>query len=140
MRIQYKWLIPIYIFQEMKLLSLKYNYNVLLPSSYTHISVSNLYISRICLPILPKGNMWTDPVKIQIAHRHMNVEIGTEAAQFPGKEYINGVFLAVYTSCWSTAGPARRGLGSSAGRTPGAAARPVLALTSRSGGGQTSTN
>jgi hypothetical protein len=74
----------------------------------------------------------------------MNVEIGTEAAQFPGKEYINGVFLAVYTSCWSTAGPARRGLGSagcaSAGRTPGAAARPVLALTSRSGGGQTSTN
>jgi hypothetical protein len=25
----------------------------------------------------------------------MNVEIGTEAAQFPGKEYINGIFLAV---------------------------------------------
>jgi hypothetical protein len=27
----------------------------------------------------------------------MNVEIGTEAAQFPEKEYINGIFLAVYT-------------------------------------------
>jgi hypothetical protein len=26
----------------------------------------------------------------------MNVEIGTEAALFPKKEYINGIFLAVY--------------------------------------------
>jgi hypothetical protein len=26
----------------------------------------------------------------------MNAEIGTEAAQFPEKEYINGVFLAVW--------------------------------------------
>ncbi len=25
----------------------------------------------------------------------MNVEIWTEAAQFPGKEYINGIFLAM---------------------------------------------
>jgi hypothetical protein len=25
----------------------------------------------------------------------MNVEIGTEAEQFPEKEYINGIFLAV---------------------------------------------
>ncbi len=25
----------------------------------------------------------------------MDVEIGTEAAQFPEKEYINGIFLAV---------------------------------------------
>ncbi len=28
----------------------------------------------------------------------MNVEIGTEAAQFPEKEYISGIFLAVYVS------------------------------------------
>jgi hypothetical protein len=28
----------------------------------------------------------------------MNVEIGTEATQFPEKEYINGIFLAVYTT------------------------------------------
>jgi hypothetical protein len=27
----------------------------------------------------------------------MNVEIGTEAAQFPEKEYINWIFVAVYT-------------------------------------------
>jgi hypothetical protein len=26
----------------------------------------------------------------------MNVEIGTEAAQLPEKEYINGIFLAAY--------------------------------------------
>jgi hypothetical protein len=28
----------------------------------------------------------------------MNVEIGTEAAQFPEKEYINGIAVAVYNS------------------------------------------
>jgi hypothetical protein len=30
----------------------------------------------------------------------MNVEIGIEAAQFPGKEFINGIFLAEDT-VWS---------------------------------------
>ncbi len=28
----------------------------------------------------------------------MNVEIGTEAALFPEKEYINGIFVAVFAS------------------------------------------
>jgi hypothetical protein len=62
-RIQYKCLVPIYVFQEMKLI-FQYNYNVLSPSSYTHISVRDLYISRIGLPILLPGNMWTDPGNI----------------------------------------------------------------------------
>ncbi len=35
----------------------------------------------IGLPILLQENMWTDPGNIKIA------EIGTEAAQFPEKEY-----------------------------------------------------
>jgi hypothetical protein len=39
--------------------------------------------------------MWSDPGNILIAHRPMNVKIGTEAAQFPEKEYINGISVAV---------------------------------------------
>jgi hypothetical protein len=30
---------------------------------------------------------------------YMNVEIGAEAALFPEKEYINGIFLAVQCKC-----------------------------------------
>jgi hypothetical protein len=35
----------------------------------------------------------------------MNVEIGTEAAQFPEKEYINWIFLAVHAMQVKTALP-----------------------------------
>ena len=53
----------------------KQNYNVLSPSSYTHISVRDLYISRIGVPILLQENMWTAiSWEYTNPHRHMNVE------------------------------------------------------------------
>jgi hypothetical protein len=39
--------------------------------------------------------MWTDLGNIKILLRHMKVKIGTEAVQFPEKEYINEIFVAV---------------------------------------------
>ncbi len=50
--VAYKCLVPIYVFPEIKLLFPKQNYNVLPSTFYTHISVRDLYISRIGLPIL----------------------------------------------------------------------------------------
>ncbi len=48
-RNRYKCLVPIYVFPEIKLLFPKQNFTVLSPSYYTHISVRDLYISRIGL-------------------------------------------------------------------------------------------
>jgi hypothetical protein len=51
-RIQYKCLVPIYVFPEIKQLFPKQKYDIRSPDSYTHIFVRDLYISRIGLPIL----------------------------------------------------------------------------------------
>ncbi len=68
------------------------------PNSHIHVFVSDLSIPTINLPILLQEIMWTDPGNIQVTYRHMLVEKGTEAPQFPEKEYINGIFVAVSIS------------------------------------------
>jgi hypothetical protein len=73
---------------------LKRNCAATVPIS-TFMSVRGLYIPPIDLPILLQENMGTYPWKIEITHRHINVKIGTEAAQFSDKEYINGILVAV---------------------------------------------
>ncbi len=60
----------------------KKNYKVLPPNFYIHISVSDLYISSISLPLLLQPNRQTDPRNLWISHRYINVGIGNEAAQF----------------------------------------------------------
>jgi hypothetical protein len=57
------------IFPEMKLWGL-------VPNSYIHVSVSDLYIPIIGMPILMQQYRWTDRGNIKIAHRYMCVEIG----------------------------------------------------------------
>jgi hypothetical protein len=53
--------------------------------------VSDSYIPTIGLPILLEEICIVD----RWAHRHMNVEIAAEAALFPEKEYISGIFVGV---------------------------------------------
>ncbi len=50
----------------------------LVPNSYIHVSMRDLYIPRIGLPIWLQQNSQTDPGNINIAHRYMDVEIGRQ--------------------------------------------------------------
>jgi hypothetical protein len=65
-RIQYKWLVPIYVFPDIKLFFPKQNYIMFcLPvPTLIYLREIYIYISRISMPILLAGNMWTDPGNI----------------------------------------------------------------------------
>ncbi len=68
-----------------------------LPISTFMLSVSDLYIPTIDLPILLQEICGLIlGINKSLTDMYMNVEIGTEAAKFPEKEYINGIFVAVY--------------------------------------------
>ncbi len=50
----------------------------LIPNSYIYVSVSDLFIPSIGLPIWLQQNRQTDPGNISIAHRYIHVEIGRQ--------------------------------------------------------------
>jgi hypothetical protein len=58
------------------------NFNVLSPNFHTHVSVSDLYIPRIGLPILLQPNRQTGPENVKIADRYMNAGIGMRPHSF----------------------------------------------------------
>jgi hypothetical protein len=70
-------------------------YRGLSPNFYIHAPVSDLYIPKTGLPVLLEEICRPILGLYKIAHRHMNVKIGAEAALFLEKKYISWIFVAV---------------------------------------------
>jgi hypothetical protein len=74
--------------------SQKKEYWGLSPNFHIHVSVSELYIPTMCLPFLLEENVDRSWEYINCSQTH-ECGIGAEAVQFPEKEYINGIAVAV---------------------------------------------
>ncbi len=70
-------------------------YRGLSPNFHIHVSVSELYIPTMGLPFLLEEIC--GPI-LEIYKSLKDVEIEAEAALFPGKEYINGIAVAVWVT------------------------------------------
>ncbi len=63
------------------------------PNFHIHVSVCDRFIYSHDRSAYSAAGKYMDR-SWEIAHRQMNMEVGTEAAQFPEKEHINGIFVA----------------------------------------------
>ncbi len=77
--------------------SQKRNCMATVPSFHIHMSVSDLYIPTIDMPILNSvARKYVVRSWEYINHSQTHECGGTEAAHFPEKEHINGIFVAVH--------------------------------------------